>query len=460
MHENLNQSEDTIREDTSKDSHHKDGGEVEKTTHRRRKEYPVVNGIIPNVLFLSRFSILTTTISQIRELCEKYGPTMDISLKGKIAFVDFVHSEDASKAKSDLHHNAFLGSDSLICDFKKHQASRDDAQYRTYGDFDRRRTGNDYLPDKDSRDYHHRDVRDLRDTRSYRDNNDGGGRGGLEEDNRKSSRAFESTSSFDHSGRHRSYAKDYENTCYDKDYYDDRYPSSSNYVDNDRYDGKGASGNNRGHRHSDGYSAGPTGGPSGSGDLRDEVRRIQQQQSQRPHSRSPPRRRFASSPPPPDHKLSNDHDMRGGSGAVSVKSRGGGLGRDNPRMDQTSSSFRSNVNNSPPPRHRSNSRDRDRDRDGQHSRWQAPVAPLRPLGRTTNDLPPSRHRATHDRDDRLPPSNRPPRQTAPEDSHVSGGRRALDGPHSNNHKRSEAGDELYDSGHSNSDRKRFRTRSS
>lgn len=85
---------------------------------KSRKDFPIVNGIYPNILFMSRFS-LTTSKEDIRILCDKYGKTLDISIKDNIAFVDFENAEDAKRAKEECHHHAVLGSDSLICDFKK-----------------------------------------------------------------------------------------------------------------------------------------------------------------------------------------------------------------------------------------------------------------------------------------------------------------------------------------------------
>jgi len=78
----------------------------------------VVNGIIPNVLFISRFG-RGTTKHDVEELMRKYGPTSDITVRDNIAFVDFVNDADAEKAKNELHYHPGLNSDSLIVDFKK-----------------------------------------------------------------------------------------------------------------------------------------------------------------------------------------------------------------------------------------------------------------------------------------------------------------------------------------------------
>ena len=82
------------------------------------KSRVVVNGLVPNVLFVSRFGRATTK-SEVEELFNKYGPTLDITIKENIAFVDFKNPEDATRAKSELHFRPNLNSDSLIVDFKK-----------------------------------------------------------------------------------------------------------------------------------------------------------------------------------------------------------------------------------------------------------------------------------------------------------------------------------------------------
>lgn len=95
-----------------------DKGPSEFKGNRPWRDYPVVNGIYPNILFFSRFHE-STTKNDIRELCEKYGPTTDISIKENIAFVDFKDEKDARRAKEELHRQPHLGSSSVICDYKK-----------------------------------------------------------------------------------------------------------------------------------------------------------------------------------------------------------------------------------------------------------------------------------------------------------------------------------------------------
>jgi hypothetical protein len=80
-------------------------------------------GIVPNVLFISRFR-RDTTVRDIEELMKPYGATADITIRDTIAFVDFLNAEDAAKAKHACHYSPGLGSDSLIVDFKKDPRDR------------------------------------------------------------------------------------------------------------------------------------------------------------------------------------------------------------------------------------------------------------------------------------------------------------------------------------------------
>lgn len=81
---------------------------------------PNAEGIVDNVLFLSRFAF-STTVDEIRATLSKFGPLGDISITngGKIAFIDFVNAEDCLRAKNELHGQPGFGNDSLIADFKK-----------------------------------------------------------------------------------------------------------------------------------------------------------------------------------------------------------------------------------------------------------------------------------------------------------------------------------------------------
>jgi len=81
---------------------------------------PNADGVIDNVLFLSKFA-LSTTVEEFRTTLSKYGPLGPISITsgGTIAFIDFVNAEDCLRAKNDLHQKPGFGTDSLIADFKK-----------------------------------------------------------------------------------------------------------------------------------------------------------------------------------------------------------------------------------------------------------------------------------------------------------------------------------------------------
>lgn len=82
--------------------------------------------IFPNILFIARFKWGETTEAQIRELFEPFGTIVSVSLKQKVAFIEFEKEEDAANAKTTLHYNAGLGSDSLIVDFKKDELPRNE----------------------------------------------------------------------------------------------------------------------------------------------------------------------------------------------------------------------------------------------------------------------------------------------------------------------------------------------
>lgn len=89
---------------------------------QKTDDQPMV-GIVPNVLFISRFR-RETTVRDIEELMKPYGATADITIRDNIAFVDFLNAEDAAKAKHACHYHPGLGSDSLIVDFKKDPRDR------------------------------------------------------------------------------------------------------------------------------------------------------------------------------------------------------------------------------------------------------------------------------------------------------------------------------------------------
>jgi hypothetical protein len=90
----------------------------EIATLRKNRNLGNEQGIVENVLFLSRFRP-DISKAEIREVMSKFGQTLDINILGNIAFVDFVNAEDALVAKQNLHHQPGLGAESLIVDFKK-----------------------------------------------------------------------------------------------------------------------------------------------------------------------------------------------------------------------------------------------------------------------------------------------------------------------------------------------------
>lgn len=94
------------------------GGEIVDSNKKSTKRDEYVNGLSTCVLFLSKFPS-TVTKQEIKELCEKYGKTSDISLKDTFAFVDFENAEEAAIAKKAMHGQSLLGTNYLICDFKK-----------------------------------------------------------------------------------------------------------------------------------------------------------------------------------------------------------------------------------------------------------------------------------------------------------------------------------------------------
>jgi RNA recognition motif-containing protein len=77
-----------------------------------------INGLIPNVLFVSRFP-RSIRREDVEAHMTQFGTISDVTVRGEIAFVDFVDAADAMKAKIATHRHPGLGSDSLICDFKK-----------------------------------------------------------------------------------------------------------------------------------------------------------------------------------------------------------------------------------------------------------------------------------------------------------------------------------------------------
>jgi RNA recognition motif-containing protein len=60
----------------------------ESAESRRSRRIVNDQGIVENVLFLSRFNF-DTSKEDIRHLLSQFGPTLDININGKIAFVDF-----------------------------------------------------------------------------------------------------------------------------------------------------------------------------------------------------------------------------------------------------------------------------------------------------------------------------------------------------------------------------------
>jgi RNA recognition motif-containing protein len=88
---------------------------------KQRTLPPDENGdiIVPNVLFVSRFRFGSTTEPEIKRHFEKYGSIKSVSLRHKVAYVEYENDDDAKQAKQDAHYKPGLGSDSLIVDFKK-----------------------------------------------------------------------------------------------------------------------------------------------------------------------------------------------------------------------------------------------------------------------------------------------------------------------------------------------------
>jgi hypothetical protein len=76
-------------------------------------------GVIPHVLFVSRYRQGTTTEEEVRDLMNQHGKVRDIVFKTAVSFIEFERPEDAMAAKHALHRSANLGSDSIVVDFKK-----------------------------------------------------------------------------------------------------------------------------------------------------------------------------------------------------------------------------------------------------------------------------------------------------------------------------------------------------
>jgi hypothetical protein len=75
---------------------------------------------IPNILFVTRYGHTKTIYeADLDALFRPFGEIERVTMKGAISFVDFVHADDAVKAKKELHQTAALFSDSIIVDFKK-----------------------------------------------------------------------------------------------------------------------------------------------------------------------------------------------------------------------------------------------------------------------------------------------------------------------------------------------------
>jgi hypothetical protein len=96
-----------------------------------KNSIPAVDGVFPNVLFITRFA-RGTTKEAIEELMNSFGVTTFITFKETMAFVDFANVDDAANAKKALHGNPGLGSNALIVDFKKdNSASFQKVSHRT-----------------------------------------------------------------------------------------------------------------------------------------------------------------------------------------------------------------------------------------------------------------------------------------------------------------------------------------
>jgi len=134
----------------------------------------VVNGIIPNVLFVSRFG-RGLSKDDFLELFNKFGETSDITVRDNIAFVDFRNPEDAKAAKEALHRKAGLRSDSLVVDFKKDRPETASKTARTFGlsnrDYRDRAPPRDRSRSRSRERNPYVDPRDIRDAPRFRDRN-------------------------------------------------------------------------------------------------------------------------------------------------------------------------------------------------------------------------------------------------------------------------------------------------
>ena len=75
---------------------------------------------ILNVLFVSRYGHTKPIYEKdLEELFRPYGSFQRVTMKGPISFVDFENSNNAIRAKKELHQTPALNSDSIIVDFKK-----------------------------------------------------------------------------------------------------------------------------------------------------------------------------------------------------------------------------------------------------------------------------------------------------------------------------------------------------
>lgn len=84
----------------------------------------ITPGIIPQVLFVTRFKWSTTNEASVREIMEPFGPLKSVHMKPKACFVEFDDAAHAHVAKHTLHCRAGLGTDSLIVDFKQNNSGK------------------------------------------------------------------------------------------------------------------------------------------------------------------------------------------------------------------------------------------------------------------------------------------------------------------------------------------------
>ena len=120
----------TSRSHTSKKSSSNGPAEIDRKAYRNPESNSKEerdSDRIQNVLFVSRYGHTKPIYERdIEEIFRPYGSFQRVTMKGPIAFVDFVNAEDAARAKKELHQTPALNSDSIIVDFKKHGEGRSD----------------------------------------------------------------------------------------------------------------------------------------------------------------------------------------------------------------------------------------------------------------------------------------------------------------------------------------------